>query len=74
MQDLLEGFLFFEPCSFSCRDIVAIGGSVGLGDSRLGRDDTHGRAPCDALGTEVRGYRSFIIGLGHGGTFCLSER
>ena len=74
MQDLLEGFLLFEPCGFSCRDVVAIGGAVGLGDGRLGRNGTYGRAPGDPLGAEVRGYRGFIIGLGHGGTFCLSER
>jgi len=74
MQDLLERFQLFEPRGFSCRNIVAIGGPVGLGDSRLGRNDTHGRAPGDTLGAEERGNRSFVIGLGHGGTFCLSER
>ena len=74
MQDLLEGFLLFESGGFSCRDVVAIGGPVGLGDGRLGRNDTHGWAPGDALGAEVRSYRGFIIGLGHRGTFCLSER
>ena len=74
MQDLLERFQLFEPRGFSCRNIVAISGPVGFGDGGLGRNDTHGWAPGDALGAEVRSYRGFIIGLGHGGTFCLSKR
>ena len=74
MQDLLERFLLFEPRGFFCRNIVTIGSPVGLGDCGLGRNDTNRRAPCDTLGAEERGNRSFVIGLGHGGTFCLSER
>ena len=74
MQDLLERFLLFEPRGFSCRNIVTIGGAVGLGDGSLGWNDTHGRAPRDTLGAEKGGNRSFVIVLGHGGTFCLSER
>ena len=72
MKDLLEGFLLFESGGFSCRDVVAIGGPVGLGDGRLGRNHTHGRTPGDTLGAEVRGYRGFIIGLGTSGN-SLSE-
>lgn len=74
MEDLLERFLLFEPCGFSCGNIVAVGGPVGFGDGRLGRNDTYGRAPCDTVDAKVRGNRSFVIGLGHGGTLCLSER
>ena len=71
MQDLLERFLLFQPGGFSCRDVVAIGGPVCLGDRRLGRNNTHGRTPGDTLGAEVRGYRGFII-LGTSGN-SLSE-
>jgi hypothetical protein len=74
MQDLLERFQLFEPRGFFCRNIVAIGGPVGLGDGCLGGNDTNRWAPRDALGTKELGKRSFVIGLGHGGTFCLSER
>ena len=74
MQDLLERFLLFEPRGFFCRNIVAVGSPVRLGDGGLGRNDTNGRAPRDTFGAEERGNRSFVIGLGHGGTFCLSER
>ena len=74
MKDLLERFLLFEPGSFFCRHIIAIGGSISLGDGRLGWNDTNRRAPRDTLGAQERGNRSFVIGLGHGGTFFLSER
>ena len=74
MQDLLERFLLFEPRSFFCRNIVAIGGSISLGDGRLRRNDTNRWASGDTLGAEELSDRSFVIGLGHGGTLCLSER
>jgi hypothetical protein len=74
MKDLMECFQLFEPHGFSCGNIVAIGGPVGLGDGRLSRNDANRWAPRDTLGAEERGNRSFVIGLGHGGTFCLSER
>ena len=74
MQDLLEGFLLFEPRGFFCRNIVAVGSPVGLGDGGLGRNDTNRWASGDTLGAEELSNRSFVIGLGHGGTFCLSER
>jgi hypothetical protein len=74
MQDLLERFHLFEPRGFSCRNIVAISGPVGLGDGGLGRNSTHGRAPCDTLGAKIRGNRRFVIGLGHRGTFCMNKR
>src|SRR6516162_5107861 len=74
MQHLLERFHLFGPRGLFGCDIVAIGRTIRLGDGRLGRNNAHGRAPCHPLGAEVSGHRSFVIGLGHRGTFCLSER
>src|SRR6516225_627334 len=70
MQQLLERFRLFGARGLFCRDIVAIGGAVCLGDRRLGRNNAYGRAAGDAFGAQIRGYRSFVLGLGHGGTFC----
>src|SRR5262249_30084758 len=66
IKDLLKGLLLFEPGGFFFRNIVSIGGTIGLGDGRLSRDDTNRWASRDTLGAEERGNRSLVIGLGHG--------
>src|SRR5882762_10525920 len=70
-HDVLKGLHFFEARGFSCRNVVTVGGAVGFGDGRLGRDDADRRASRHALGAQEGGNRSLIIGLGHGNS--LSE-
>jgi hypothetical protein len=66
-MDQLGRFLPFQARRFFRCYVIAVGDAVSLGNRRLGRNNTHRRAPGHPFGAQKGGNGSFVIGLRHCG-------